>query len=462
MTDPAFFPPVPSPAVQIENQGVVGADQFNTFLSTVVNLDQLRTFPGIHNMMCLVQGTNEAGDGGATIYWYDMFNVSMDNNSSVIRPTGTVQGRWIKSGALQFQHPHTISADSGVFTLTGSPATLNVPGKFTFILFDDTCNLYQSSNGGSVWSGTASPAPLLGDLWTDLIIPLNDSEYSIFVAVDGTEGVVSIADFSTYSTAPTPSFSSPASPGNPNTAMTCAATSNGHTILIPIVYFSGTTPHYPQLSTNFGATFSDVTGLPANTVWAAATFAQNASVAYILPESGFMYKSTDLVTWTQLSSGPNGVNVPSTGLDGTNRLRCSANGNVVALLDNFNGIFWLSTDGGVTWPTQTSINAAEMLDFGMTTDGSKFLMTGGSGSTKTAINTNNGNPASWTFLSSPAGITCNLDPLTGTNMILAAQGVMGTCHVQISTDGGVTWTPQAFSLNVGTTIANWTACYVVP
>ena len=53
----------PAPAVSVQGQGAVSADLLNTFVQTVANFAQLRTFTGLTNMLAAVQGGASPGDG---------------------------------------------------------------------------------------------------------------------------------------------------------------------------------------------------------------------------------------------------------------------------------------------------------------------------------------------------------------------------------------------------------------
>ena len=88
----------PSPAVQYDGVGVVGADQFNTFVQTVVNYPQLRSFSALQDMACLALGTTSEGDGGQAFFYWNSTSIAADNNTTVIAPYGSVQGRWLRLG----------------------------------------------------------------------------------------------------------------------------------------------------------------------------------------------------------------------------------------------------------------------------------------------------------------------------------------------------------------------------
>ena len=89
----------PSPQVQNAGVGVVGADQFNTFVQIVVNYNQLRTFSALNDMVCLVLGTTSENDGGQAFYYFNISSTAADNNSTVIAPSGSVAGRWLRLGS---------------------------------------------------------------------------------------------------------------------------------------------------------------------------------------------------------------------------------------------------------------------------------------------------------------------------------------------------------------------------
>jgi hypothetical protein len=104
----------PNPAVQIQGMAVVTADNFNTYVQTVKNYAQLRTFTGLGNMVVMAQGASAPDDGGQALYYYNSTSVAPDNNSTVIVPTGAVQGGWLQ-----------LPANLNVSNLTGILPILN-------------------------------------------------------------------------------------------------------------------------------------------------------------------------------------------------------------------------------------------------------------------------------------------------------------------------------------------------
>jgi hypothetical protein len=89
----------PSPQVQYAGVGVVGADQFNSFVQVVLNYAQLRTFSALNDMVCLALGTTTENDGGQTFFYFNASSTAADNNTTVIAPSGSVAGRWLRLGS---------------------------------------------------------------------------------------------------------------------------------------------------------------------------------------------------------------------------------------------------------------------------------------------------------------------------------------------------------------------------
>lgn len=86
---------LPSPTVYVAGPGFVGADQLNTFVQNVLNVAELRTFPGLTDMTILLLGTSTPDDGGQGFYYYDATSTAIDNGTTVIRPTGLTVGAWL-------------------------------------------------------------------------------------------------------------------------------------------------------------------------------------------------------------------------------------------------------------------------------------------------------------------------------------------------------------------------------
>jgi hypothetical protein len=128
----------PLPAVVVQGQGVVSADQFNTYVQAVSNFAQLRTFPAVSGMVALAEGGSSAGDGLQGLFYYNSTSTAADNGTTVIVPTGNIQGAWIRITPVNlysYQVPvngFSITAAQGVTSLILNPAGTLATGTITF------------------------------------------------------------------------------------------------------------------------------------------------------------------------------------------------------------------------------------------------------------------------------------------------------------------------------------------
>lgn len=86
---------VPANSVWFPGIGSVPADQLNTYVQTVLNYAQLRTFTGQTYMLVNVLGAVSPADGGQGLFWYNASSTAADNNTTVIVPSGAVMGAWL-------------------------------------------------------------------------------------------------------------------------------------------------------------------------------------------------------------------------------------------------------------------------------------------------------------------------------------------------------------------------------
>lgn len=84
----------PLPTVAAQGQGSVGSDQLNTYVQTVQNFAQLRTFTALNDMAVFVLGGASEGDGLQGWFWYDATSGATDNGATVIKLTGAA-GAWL-------------------------------------------------------------------------------------------------------------------------------------------------------------------------------------------------------------------------------------------------------------------------------------------------------------------------------------------------------------------------------
>ena len=79
--------------------GVVTGDQLNTFEQTCDNVAQLRSFTGKSGMQVYVRGMLVPNDGFQGAFYWNATSTATDNGITVIVPTGTVTGAWLRLSA---------------------------------------------------------------------------------------------------------------------------------------------------------------------------------------------------------------------------------------------------------------------------------------------------------------------------------------------------------------------------
>ncbi len=85
----------PAPQVQYAGVGVVGADQYNTYIQVLQSIAQLRNFTGLNNMVVWCMGTSTPVDGGQRMYYFNATSTAADNGTTVIVPSGATVGAWL-------------------------------------------------------------------------------------------------------------------------------------------------------------------------------------------------------------------------------------------------------------------------------------------------------------------------------------------------------------------------------
>lgn len=106
----------PNPTVFLQGQGAVSADQLNTFVQSVTNAGQARTFVGVAGMQIQIMGFTAPGDGGQGMFYWNAgaINPVDDGGVTTIVPFGTTQGCWTR------ETPTKLSATGGYQYLQGS------------------------------------------------------------------------------------------------------------------------------------------------------------------------------------------------------------------------------------------------------------------------------------------------------------------------------------------------------
>ena len=87
-----------APALKVQLQGVttVSSDNLNTYEQTCDTIAQLRGFVGADGVQVFVRGLTAPNDGGAGDFYWDDSASGPDNGVSIIVPTGSALGAWIR------------------------------------------------------------------------------------------------------------------------------------------------------------------------------------------------------------------------------------------------------------------------------------------------------------------------------------------------------------------------------
>lgn len=122
-----------------QGEGSVDADGLNTFEQTCNVVAELREFIGDDGMQVFLRGLNEAGDGGAGVFYWVPGGTEADDGVNVIVPNGG-DGLWLRLGVLVIATQTITDATLTTVDLTtayamvvvakgspGSPTTLNLP-----------------------------------------------------------------------------------------------------------------------------------------------------------------------------------------------------------------------------------------------------------------------------------------------------------------------------------------------
>jgi len=154
----------PLPTVAAQGLGSVGSDQLNTYVQTVQNFAQLRSFVALNDMSVQVLGGASEGDGSQGLFWYDASSTAPDDNATVIVPTGNTQGAWLLlppgSQSLGNFASLDVSGNAVVGGNLSVGGTLTTTGVATFdadVLMTGTGEVQVPA--GTTAQRSASPAP---------------------------------------------------------------------------------------------------------------------------------------------------------------------------------------------------------------------------------------------------------------------------------------------------------------
>lgn len=121
----------PAPAVQQPGIGAVSADQLNTYVQTVLNFAQLRTFPALANMSVYVLGGVSASDGLQGIFYYVSSGTYTDDGTTTIVPYGAIQGAWLKESSATYSQTSVVNIAALRAITTGPFSVVVVDGYYT-------------------------------------------------------------------------------------------------------------------------------------------------------------------------------------------------------------------------------------------------------------------------------------------------------------------------------------------
>jgi hypothetical protein len=112
---------IPAPAIQIQGQGVVSADNLNSYVTGGgLLLANLRAFSGLTGMTVFMSGYTGQNDGGQGMFGWVLGTGADDNGVSTIVPTGNTAGYWSRIGnGSAVRTPQTVN-NAGNVTLTAA------------------------------------------------------------------------------------------------------------------------------------------------------------------------------------------------------------------------------------------------------------------------------------------------------------------------------------------------------
>ena len=154
----------PELTVYEAGQTSVTADRLNTFGQTCDNIANLRGFIGISGIQVFIRGAVTPNDGGAGAFYWDATGTGPDDGVSVIVPTGSVLGCWVRlsvvlgvandafgfptTADLLSTFPNSIALTNGRVAITAGRTAQGDQGGADF--YYDLSDTTSADNGGTI------------------------------------------------------------------------------------------------------------------------------------------------------------------------------------------------------------------------------------------------------------------------------------------------------------------------
>lgn len=131
-----------------QGQGVVSADQLNTFVQGCDTLSELQQFIGSTGLQVYLRGYSAPGDGGQGTFYWSPNPTGPGNNTTIVVPNGAASGAWVRL-SYDIATPPTPPTPVGGTLLLDSVTTMKayiVPGTVDGV---ELLGYYTAGDGGA-------------------------------------------------------------------------------------------------------------------------------------------------------------------------------------------------------------------------------------------------------------------------------------------------------------------------